>query len=135
MTNANRRHPWLAAFFTFGASMSALTVILLLRPGTRLDSLWRLNVAAQTAFRSLGSLAIIVMLVVGIACALAAVGLARGRRWGAWLALLILCLNIIGDLFNALVRHDYRTLIGLPIAGLMIFSLLRCEAAVRSSQK
>jgi len=33
----------LAAFFVFGAGMSALTIVLLLFPGTRLDSLWRLD--------------------------------------------------------------------------------------------
>jgi len=33
----------LAAFFAFGAAMCALTIVLLLFPGTELDSLWRLN--------------------------------------------------------------------------------------------
>jgi hypothetical protein len=53
---------------------------------------------------------------------------ARGARLGRWLALIILSLNIIGDLFNALVRHDYRALIGLPIGGAMIFYLARYQA-------
>jgi hypothetical protein len=63
------------------------------------------------------------MVVVGIGCAFAAIGLWQGTRLGVVLALIILSLNIIGDLFNALIRHDYRALIGLPIGGWMIFYL------------
>ena len=64
------------------------------------------------------------MVVVGSACALAAVGLATRARWGVSLALGILIVNLVGDLLNAFVRHDLRTLIGLPIGGAMIAYLL-----------
>jgi hypothetical protein len=74
------------------------------------------------------------MLVVGIGCALAAIGLARGHRGGVWLALIILSINIVGDLFNAVVRHDYRALIGLPIGGAMILYLARRERADSSRE-
>ncbi len=119
-----RAHPWLAAFFALGAIMCGLTVILLACPGTALDSLWRLNPAAQVAFQSIGLWAMALMLVVGAACAGAAIGLGMGARWGVRLALSILCLNALGDLLNAFVRHDYRALIGFPIAGLMIWRLI-----------
>ena len=64
------------------------------------------------------------MLVVGSACASAAIGLATRTRWGRQLALGILIANLIGDLLNAFLRHDLRTLIGLPIGGAMIAYLL-----------
>lgn len=67
------------------------------------------------------------MATVGTGCAAAAIGLWRGARWGTRIALIILSLNIIGDLTNAFVRHDYRALIGLPIGGAMIFYLARSE--------
>jgi hypothetical protein len=118
-----------AAFFAFGAAMCALTVFLLLFPGTALDSLWRLNPEAHAAFQSVGKIAVLLMLVVGTGCAFAAAGLWRKSRWGARLALIILSLNIIGDLVNALARHDYRALIGLPIGGAMIFYLARHRKA------
>ena len=121
------RHPWLAAFFAFGTLMCALTVTLLIFPGTALDSLWRLNPDAHQAFESLGAVAIVLMLIIGIACGSAAVGLWRGVRSGTQLAILILSVNIAGDLFNAVVRHDYRALIGLPIGGAMIYYLLRSQ--------
>ena len=119
------RHPWFAAFFGFGAAMCALTTGLLLFPGTALDSLWSLNPDAHLAFQAVGSWSVALMLTVGIGCAFAAIGLWQGRFWGIRLALLILSLNIIGDLFNAFVRHDYRALIGLPLGGAMIFYLAR----------
>jgi hypothetical protein len=122
-----------AAFFAFGATMCALTVVLLLFPGTSLDSLWRLNPDAQIAFHSIGKAAFLIMFVVGTSCALAAVGLWRNSRWGVRLAIIILSLNIIGGLFNALVRHDYRALIGLPIGGAMIFYLARYRKTDSSS--
>ncbi len=64
------------------------------------------------------------MAVVGVACGLSAIGLARNAEWGRRLAIGILTINLIGDSLNALLRHDPRTLIGLPIAGLMIWYLL-----------
>jgi uncharacterized membrane protein len=114
-----------AGFFGFGATMCTLTIVLLLLPGTALDSLWRLNPDAHLAFQSVGKWAVLLMFVVGMGCAFAAVGLWRKSLWGIWLALIILSLNIVGDLFNAVVRHDYRALIGLPVGGAMIFYLAR----------
>ena len=70
-------------------------------------------------------MAIVLMIVVGTACTLAAIGLWRGTFWGKRLALAILTINLAGDIFNACFRHDYRTLIGLPIGGAMIIYLAR----------
>jgi hypothetical protein len=124
-----QRHYWFAAFFAFGATMSLLTIVLLVFPGTKLDSLWNLNPEARLAFQSLGRWSILLMLAVGIGCAFAAIGLWRGTLWGIRLGVAILAVNIIGDLVNAVIRHDYRSLIGLPIAGAMIFYLARSVAS------
>lgn len=105
--------------------MCSLTIILLIFPGTKLDLLWRLNPSAHAAFQSLGRASIFLMVIVGTACALTAFGLWRRTRWGLQLAMVILCVNAIGDLLNAILRHDYRSLIGLPVAGAMIFYLSR----------
>src|SRR5689334_774696 len=117
-------HRWFAAFFAFGATMCALTVGLLLFPGTALDSLWRLNPDARLAFESLGYWSLVLMLTVGTACLFAAIGLWRAKSWGTWLALVILSINMLGDLVNVFVRQDYRGLIGVPVAAAMIFFLV-----------
>lgn len=67
------------------------------------------------------------MLVVGTACCFAAIGLWRGTLWGTRLAITILVVNMIGDLGNALVNYDFKTLIGLPIATAIIVYLARSE--------
>ena len=108
--------------------MCGLTVGLLLFPGSALDSLWRLNPEAHAAFQWIGRLSILLMAIVGVACALAAIGLARNAKWGRSLGILILAANLAGDLTNALVRHDPRTLVGVPIAGAIIFYLARFES-------
>jgi hypothetical protein len=59
----------------------------------------------------------------GMCCASS--GLWRLRRWGLWTAISILSINLLGDTLNAFLLRDWRTLIGLPIAGLMIVYLLR----------
>ena len=112
--------------------MCALTVCLLLFPGSALDSLWLLNSDAQLAFDSLGYWSFVLMLTVGTACLFAAIGLWRARPWGTWLALIILSINVLSDLTNVFVRHDYRGLIGVPVAGAMIFFLLACGRRSKS---
>jgi hypothetical protein len=122
-----RPHRWLASFFAFGVSMCVVTIALLLFPGTALDELWRLNPDAHGAFQAIGGWSIAIMLLVGTACLIAAIGLWRGTLWGTRAAILILVVNMIGDLSNALLNYDFRTLIGLPIAAAMVVYLARSE--------
>jgi len=104
---------------------------LLLFPGGPLDALWQLNPDARLAFESLGCWSFVVMVIVGTACLAAAIGLWRGALWGVRLALAIVAVNIVGDMMNVLVRHDYRALIGVPVGAVMIFLLARHESAKR----
>src|SRR5215475_13182492 len=128
----SRYHRWFAAFFAFGAMMCALTIGLLLFPGGALDSLWRVNPDARLMFQSLGNWSSVLMLTVGTACLVTAVGLWRSSLWATPLAIAILSINIIGDVANAVVRHDYRALIGLPVGAGMILVLVRCVSSSRS---
>ncbi len=107
--------------------MCSLTVLLLLFPDTPLDVTWRVKPAARSELSAFGAYTIPLMTVVGAACAAAAIGLARSAEWGCRVAIGILSVNLLGDLTNAVARSDWRTLIGLPIGGLMIFYLTRCR--------
>ncbi len=113
------------AFFTFGTSMCLLTIALLAFPGTALDALWRANPEAHEAFAAHRAWAFPLMAAVGVACGSAAVGLARRAEWGRRIAIVVLAVNLLGDLGGAIFRHDPRTLIGLPIAGAMIWFLVK----------
>ena len=130
MNDLARRRPLpiaikvMVAFFAFGTLACSVTVAALLFPHSALDPVWRFNPEARVGFQQMGApLAVILMATVGTGCALAAIGLARGREWGRRLAMVILAVNLIGDIVNAVARHDPRTLIGLPIGGSMIWLL------------
>jgi hypothetical protein len=70
-----------------------------------------------------------------IGCALAAFGLARGAEWGRQIAIAVLTVNLVGDTFNAVFRGDLRTLIGLPIGGLMIWYLVSRATRARFASR
>jgi hypothetical protein len=115
----------LVAFFAFGALACTITTLALLFPGGCLDPVWRLNPEARAGFPRLGTFwAVLLMIAVGTACLASAVGLYRRRLWGWRLAIALLAVNLIGDFANAVLRHDPRTLIGLPIGGALIVYLL-----------
>jgi len=115
----------LSFFFLFGLVASGLATLMLLLPGTPLDVLWRFNPHSREGLLAIGNWAVLLMTTVCLACAVAALGLWRLRRWGLWAATAILSVNLIADTINSAVLRDWRTLIGLPIAGLMIAYLMR----------
>jgi hypothetical protein len=114
----------LSFFFLLGTVMSGLAAVTLLFPGSVLEPLWRLNPRARDGFAAMGSWAVLLMVLVCVACGMAARGLQRCKRWGYWMALFILTINLAGDTANAVLAHDLRTLVGLPMGGAMIVYLL-----------
>src|SRR5216117_1202983 len=118
----------LAIFFAAGAFICLVTMLALAFPGSFLESIWQLKPEARVQFLQIGrGASIAVMAVVGVACGSAAIGLARNAEWGRRLAIAVLAVNLIGDSLNAWLRHDPKTLIGLPISGLMIWYLSRAR--------
>ena len=115
----------LVIFFAAGALICLVTMLALAFPGGFLEPIWQLKPEARVEFQRIGSPSVALMAVVGAVCALAAVGLARNAEWGHRLAIGVLAANLIGDSLDALLRHDAKTLIGLPIGGLMILYLVK----------
>jgi len=105
--------------------MSGLAFVLLTFLGIRFDIAWRLNPHAHETLSALGWRAQLLMGATSLACATAALGLWRCARWGLWMAVVILAINLMGDAGNAIFTGDLRALIGLPVAGLMIWYLVR----------
>jgi hypothetical protein len=115
----------LTIFFAAGALICLVTILALAFPGSFLESIWRLKPEARAQFQEIGrGVSVALMATVGVACGVSAIGLARNAQWGRRLAIAVLVVNLIGDSLNALLRHDPKTLIGLPIGGLMIWYLL-----------
>jgi hypothetical protein len=122
----------LVIFFAAGALISVVVMLALVFPGTDLESVWRLKPEARTQFQTIGrGASAALMTIVATGCGFAAVGLARNREWGRRLAIGILIINLIGDLLNAFFTRDAKTLIGLPIGGLMILFLVRTKRLAR----
>jgi len=118
----------LTIFFAAGALICLMTILALAFPGSFLESIWRLKPQARLEFLQIGrGASIVLMIVVGFACGASAIGLARNTIWGRTLAIVVLLINLVGDSLNALLRHDPKTLIGLPIGAVMIWYLLRSK--------
>src|SRR5205809_4814458 len=116
----------LIIFFAAGSLICLVTMLALAFPGSFLESIWQLKPEARVQFLEIGrGASIAVMAVVGVACGSAAIGLGRDAEWGRRLAIGILSANLVGDSVNALLRHDPKTLVGLPIGGLMIWYLVK----------
>ncbi|HYX72696.1 MAG TPA: hypothetical protein VE732_07995 [Nitrososphaera sp.] len=114
----------LSIFFVFGATMSFITFILLLFPGSFPEPLWRLNPRAREGFTSIGVWAIVLMLIVCVACASAAVGLWRGLWLEYWLAVALLAINLLGDIANVVLGTEPRAAVGIPIVVLILVFLM-----------
>jgi uncharacterized membrane protein (DUF2068 family) len=73
----------------------------------------------------MGSWAIVLMIVVCIACTSTAIGLWRGAVWGYWFAVVMLVLNLVGDLINAISGTERKAIAGVPIVVLILVYLRR----------
>ena len=76
--------------------------------------MWRLNPRAREGFTSIGVWAIVLMCAVTAACASSAVGLWRGARWGYSLAIILLVINLLGDVANVALGTEPRAVVGIP---------------------
>ena len=112
----------LSFFLGFGTTMSALAAASLAFPSAW-QRMWSLNPRGHEGLAALGLIGIGLMTAVSIACLAAALGLWHGRPWGRQLAAIILVVNAGGDLLNAMIARDPRTLIGLPVAGAILYYL------------
>lgn len=113
----------LTLLFLFGTVASFVSFVALVFPGSFLEPIWKVNPRAHEGFASMGRWAIVLMSVVCVACALTAVGLWRGARWGYWLAVVMLALNLLGDIANVLVGTERKALIGIPIVIVILIFL------------
>lgn len=132
MTAKSETHPLgitaLSIFFLFGTAASFVSFVSLLFPGSFLEPMWRLNPRAREGFASMGAWEIVLMFAVCIACASAAAGLWRGARWGYRVAMVILCINLLGDIANVLLGTEPRAAVGIPTEEHQFNAIKKMEA-------
>jgi len=112
------------AFLYFAAFMAALAAFLLLFPGTSLDRLWALNPRAHTDLAALGKwVAVAFLFLSALAVYTAILWFHRRRR--AWrIAVVILSVEVFGNIINFYRGDRLRGLVGFCIAFLLLAYLL-----------
>lgn len=114
----------LSIFFVIATAITLIASISLLFPGGFLEPLWRLNPRGRAGLGAIGVWAIILFVFIGSACALAAIGLWRGDRWAYAMAIVVLSMNLLGDIVNVVSGSESRAAIGIPIVILILAYLL-----------
>jgi len=110
-------------FLLFGAVMASLAATTLLWRGTALDRVWALNPIAYKQLAPLGRAVGVLFLLLGAALTTAGIGWFRRRLWGWKLAVVIIAIQVLGDVVNC-VRGDWlRGGAGIVIAGALLLFL------------
>jgi hypothetical protein len=118
----------IGVFFHFGATMATFAAITLAFPGTVLDQAWKLNPEGHAGLASLGRIMAFPFLLLAGALFLAGIGWFRMRVWGWMLGIALIAINLAGDLFNLLFRHELvKGVVGVVIAGLLLFYMSRSK--------
>lgn len=115
----------MAVFLFFGATMAILAGFTLVFRGTPVDNMWRLNPKAFQQLALLGRGIGIAFLVLSCALLCSAIGWLRRRYWGWLLATIIIVIQVIGDLVNAIRGEISQGIFGVAIAGLLLLWLLQ----------
>jgi hypothetical protein len=105
--------------------MAFLAGITLAWRGTMLDKIWTLNPRAYNALSPFGTTAGILFLALALALAIAATGWLIRRRWGWWLAAIIIGTQVLGNVTNILFGHIVEGGVGVAIAGSLLFYMTR----------
>lgn len=115
----------IGTFLFFGAIMSSLAAVTLLWRGTALDRVWALNPGAYQQLAPLGGTIGILFLLLGAALTTAGIGWFRQRLWGWRLAVVIIAIQVLGDVVNCVRGDLLRGGTGVIIAGGLLLFLLR----------
>jgi hypothetical protein len=117
-------------FLFFGAIMAGLAATTLLWRGTVLDRLWDLNPTAYRQLVPLAGTVGILFVILGAALTAAGIGWFHRRLWGR-LAVLIIAIQLLGDVVNCIRGDLLRGGTGVIIAGALCYSFCRKKSERR----
>lgn len=110
-------------FLFFGAAMASLAATTLLWRGTVLNRVWTLNPAAYRQLYPLGTKVGLLFVLLSAALLTSGIGWFRYRRWGWTLAVAIIAIQLLGDIFNIVRGELLRGVTGVIIAGALLLYL------------
>jgi hypothetical protein len=108
-----------------GAACAGLGAWSLAYPDSPVNAVWSLKPDARHDMLEWGPLAIGGLVAIAVLTARAGLGLLTRHRWGWRLALMLVALNLLGDLVRAYLGHMVAGLTGAVIAGTLCVLLLR----------
>jgi uncharacterized membrane protein (DUF2068 family) len=125
-----------AAFLFIAAVIAAAVSTSLLFPNRVLERLWQLNPSAAPLFHSLGGIAGLLLLALGVVTFIAARGLLHRQRWAWWFAVLLFAVNGLGDVVSFFATGDVlRSMSGVAIAAAFLYALTRAPVRQYFSQQ
>jgi len=114
----------MGVFLFFGAAMAGFAGTTLLWRGTRLDRAWALNPTAYIELSAFGRWIGIPFLALSAALVAAGIGWFLRRRWGWNLAVIIIGIQLAGDLLSFFRGEWFRGALGAGIAATILLLLL-----------
>jgi hypothetical protein len=89
--------------------------------------MWTLNPTAYKQLVPFGASAGVLFLLLSAALAVAGRGWFKRRLWGWRLAVVVVAIQVLGDLLNVLMGNVVKGAIGFTLAGALLIYLLRSD--------
>lgn len=128
MSTQSQKRPFgitaLIIFFLIGSLISFIAGFSLLREDSFLEPMWRVNPRGHDGLVRIGLWGVALLFAASISCGAAAIGLWRRARWGHVIAVILIAINLISDIANAVLGTEPRAIIGVPIALALLLYLL-----------
>lgn len=115
----------IAVFLILGVCMLCLSAFTLLFPGTGLDVIWEINPDGHKQMMVYSKPVGIGMLALAIFFIVAITGWNRRKMWGWWCVTGIFIANGIGDIARMFTGDIAGGILGIVVAGLIVFYLTR----------
>lgn len=115
----------LGLFFLFGTAAACTAALTLFWPGTLVDAVWRVKPDEFLTLRSVGRPVAVGFLALASICLLTAAGCFGRRKWGWWLALGMIGVNLASDAVALVITRSFDQAIGMLIASLILFWLVQ----------
>ncbi|HTT65361.1 MAG TPA: hypothetical protein VLX58_19680 [Bryobacteraceae bacterium] len=126
MEQRPRTVPVVAAFLFAATAIAAIVGASLLFPHTLLDRLWELNKPGEAAFRTLGWISGVFLLMLAVGTFSAAAGLLRRKKWAWWFAVALFGIDGCGDAVSFFATRDFwRSAAGVVISAGFLYFLSR----------
>ncbi|SPE33633.1 conserved membrane hypothetical protein [Candidatus Sulfopaludibacter sp. SbA3] len=117
----------IVAVFLFAATAVAAAVgASLLFPNRLLNWLWELNKPGAAAFRTVGRVSGVLLLLLGAGTFAAALGLLQRKRWAWWFAIVLFAIDATGNVVSLILTRDWlRSASGMAISAAFLYVLTR----------